>query len=75
MPNTITVTRYERIEGNLDWEGRIKAAHRSMLEKSVPAILEFAKEVAAFKADCAVKPGTPGTYFSEKVQVWLGMPE
>jgi len=54
-----------------DWEDVLLVAHNRMVSTSVPAILEFAKEVAAFKADCQTKQG--GTDFSEKVQEWLGM--
>ncbi len=56
---------------NENWETRLTTAYQQMVETSVPAILDFAKEVAAFKADCKTIQG--GTDFSKKVKELFGM--
>lgn len=54
------------------WKDRLQDSYRKMAEKTVPAILEFAAEVKAFKDDCTERK-QGGSTFDTMAKLWLNM--
>lgn len=70
--STGEVIGQEMIHSSDPWRERLQSSYRSMAEKAVPAILEFAAEVKAFNDDCTERK-QGGSTFSTMAELWLGM--
>lgn len=69
MAEVIEVTCYTLV-ADPAWEGRLKAAKETMLKRTIPAYVDFCKEVHEFRLHCDNSQG--GSEFSKKGCEWLG---
>lgn len=69
MGEIIEVTDYTLV-ADPEWEGRLKAAKEILAKRTIPAYIDFCKEVHEFRQHCDASQG--GSEFSRKGCEWLG---
>lgn len=69
MGKVIEVTDYTLV-ADPEWEHRLKAAKDSLHQRTIPAYIDFCKEVHEFRLHCDSSQG--GSEFSRKGCEWLG---
>lgn len=69
MGELIDVTDYTLV-ADPKWESRLKVAKETLAKRTIPAFIDFCKEVHEFRQHCDSSQG--GSEFSKKGCEWLG---
>jgi hypothetical protein len=71
MPELIEHVDYIKVADEDKWRDRLVRAQEDLRKRTIPAFIEFCREVHAFRLDCDASQG--GSEFQRKGCEWLGV--